>query len=197
MRPIIEAHLVDAEGSAARIQLATIDRVSTTDPIGMSLGEGKALLAAAQQYLVYSQCQGIGSAHAHCGRCDARLGLKGWHQRQIKTVFGLGNVQSPRVRHCRCANKPARASFSPLMLVVPTSMTSELEYLQVKWAAHLSYAVATASLSEILPTADIISVSGVQRRVRVVGAVLENESSRAALSATGRSMIRNLLSWPL
>ena len=44
MRPIIEAHLVDAEGSAARIQLATIDRVSTTDPIGMSLGEGKALL---------------------------------------------------------------------------------------------------------------------------------------------------------
>jgi hypothetical protein len=77
MRPIIEAHLVDAEGSAARIQLATIDRVSTTDPIGMSLGEGKALLAAAQQYLVYSQCQGIGSAHAHCGRCDARLGAQG------------------------------------------------------------------------------------------------------------------------
>ena len=81
---------------------------------------------------------------AHCEHCDARLGLKGWHQRQIKTVFGLVNVQSPRVRHCRCANKPAGASFSPLTLVVPTSMTPELEYLQVKWAAHLSYAAATA-----------------------------------------------------
>ena len=136
MRLIIEAHLVDDEGSTARIQLAAIDRASTTDPLGMSLAEGKALLAAAQQYLVNSQCQGIASAHAHCERCDARLGLKGWHQRQIKTVFGLVNVQSPRVRHCRCANKPAGASFSPLTLVVPTSMTPELEYLQVKWAAH-------------------------------------------------------------
>lgn len=58
MRLIIEAHLVDDEGSTARIQLATIDRASTTDPLGMSLAEGKALLAAAQQYLVNSQCQG-------------------------------------------------------------------------------------------------------------------------------------------
>ena len=48
----------------------------------------------------------------------------------------------------------------------------------------LSYAAATALLSEVLPTADAISVSGVQRRVRVVGAALEHESSRAALSAT-------------
>lgn len=64
-------------------------------------------------------------------------------------------------------------------------MTPELEYLQVKWAAHLSYAAATALLNEVLPTADTISVSGAQRRVRVVGAALEHDSSHAALSATG------------
>lgn len=51
MRLIIEAHVVDDEESTARIQVATIDRASTTDPLGMSLAEGKALLAAAQQYL--------------------------------------------------------------------------------------------------------------------------------------------------
>ena len=62
-------------------------------------------------------------------------------------------------------------------------MTPELEYLQVKWAAHLSYAAATALLSEVLPIADTISVSGVQRRVHVVGAALEHESARAAFSA--------------
>ena len=77
MRLIIEAHLVDDEGSTERIQLAIIDRTSTSDPLGMSLAEGKALLAAAQQHLVKSQCEGIASAHAHCERCDARLGLKG------------------------------------------------------------------------------------------------------------------------
>jgi hypothetical protein len=54
MRLTIEAHLVDDEGSTERIQLATIDRATTTDPLGMSLAEGKALLASARQYLVKS-----------------------------------------------------------------------------------------------------------------------------------------------
>ena len=77
MRLIIEAHLVDDEGSTERVELASIERAMTTDPLGMSLTEGKALLAAAQQHLVDSQCQGIASAHAYCERCDARLALKG------------------------------------------------------------------------------------------------------------------------
>ena len=93
MRLIIEAHLVDDEGSTERIQLATINRSLTTAPLGMSLAEGKALLAAAQQHLVSSQCQGISSAPI------VITVMQGWHQRQIKTVFGLVNVQSPRVRY--------------------------------------------------------------------------------------------------
>ena len=60
-------------------------------------------------------------------------------------------------------------------------MTPELEYLQVKWAAHLSYAAATALLSEVLPTANTISVSGVKPRVRVAGSALEqNDEQHAA-----------------
>lgn len=52
MRLIIEAHLVDDEGCTERIELASIKRIWTTDPLGMSLAEGKALLAAAQQHMV-------------------------------------------------------------------------------------------------------------------------------------------------
>ena len=52
MRLIIEAHLVDDEGCTERTQLASIERVLTTDPLGMSLAEGKALLAATQQHMV-------------------------------------------------------------------------------------------------------------------------------------------------
>ena len=51
MRMIIEAHLVDDEGCTERVQVYAIDRELTTDPLGMSLAEGKALLAAAQQLL--------------------------------------------------------------------------------------------------------------------------------------------------
>ena len=52
MRLIIKAHLVDDEGCTERTELASIERALTTDPLGMSLAEGKALIAAAQQHLV-------------------------------------------------------------------------------------------------------------------------------------------------
>ena len=160
----------------------------------MSLAEGKALLAAAQQHLVNGQCDAIASEHAQCYHCQARLGLKGWHQRQIKTVFGLVEVNSPRVRYCQCAGKARGTSFSPLTRVVPGSMTPELEYLQVKWAAHLSYATATRLLSEVLPVADTISISSVKRRVRVAGTT---QVCRVARYWHRRTDIQLLPCWPL
>ena len=132
MQMIIEARLVDDVQETARIQLAVIDREMTTSPLGLSLAEGKALLASAQQYLVRAQWEGIGAAHAHCESCRAELIMKGCHERQIRTVFGRVKVRSPRVRFCSCAGRPPGALFSPLTRVVPTCMTPELEYLQVK-----------------------------------------------------------------
>ena len=192
MQMIIEAHLVDDEGRTERVELAAINRELTTDPLGMSLAEGKSVLAAAQQYLVEQQCQSIASAHAQCERCDARQRLKGWHRRKIRTVFGAVNVQSPRVRYCRCAGKAAGASFSPLIKLVPTCVTPELEYLQVKWAAHLSYAAAAKLLSEILPITDAISVSGAKRRVRAVGAALEQSVGQPARRTTELKRLHEL-----
>ena len=142
MQMIIEVRLVDDVQETARVQLAVIDRELTTSPLGLSLAEGKALLASAQQYLVRAQCEGIGAAHAHCESCRAELTMKGWHERQIRTVFGRVKVRSPRVRCCSCAGRRPGASFSPLTRVVPACMTPELEYLQVKWAAHLPFSTA-------------------------------------------------------
>lgn len=67
----------------------------------------------------------------------------------------------------------AGASFSPFVKLVLTCVTPELEYLQAKGVAHLSYAAATTLLGEILPIADAISVSGTKRRVRAIGASLD------------------------
>ena len=183
MKMIIEAHWVDDGGQTERVQLASINRDLTTDPLGLSLAEGKALLAATQKYFVEQQCQSIAFAHAYCERCEAKLSLKGRHERQIRTVFGTVQVQSPRVRYCRCSGKAAGASFSPLIQLVPTCMTPELEYLQVKWAAHLPYAAATRLLCEILPVSDAISVSSTKRRVRAVGATLDQSFGQPANTA--------------
>ncbi len=86
------------------------------------------------------------------------------------------------MRCCACANKPPGASFSPLTLLVPTGVTPELEYLQVKWAAHLPYAAASKLLMEVLPIDDSISVSSMKQRVRAVGATLEHAAHDATVA---------------
>ena len=101
----------------------------------------------------------------------------------MRTVFGRVTVSSPRVRVCPCANRRPGASFSPLTLLVPTRVTPELEYLQVKWAAHLPFAAASKLLAKILPINDSISVSGMKRRVRAVGAALERGSNPVPIVA--------------
>ena len=170
---IIEARLVDDVTECPAVHLATIERELTTDTLGLLLAEGKAIMSSAQRYFVREQCRGIAWSHSCCERCGIRLGRKGYHDRQIRTVFGRVVARSARLRHCQCQGKKPGASFSPLLGLVPAAVTPELEYLQVKWAAHLSYAAAASMLAEVLPIADAISVSSVKRRVHAVGAALD------------------------
>ena len=83
MQMIIEARLIDDLGETAPVRLAVIEREFTTSPLGLSLAEGKELLASAQKYFVAEQSLSIACVHSYCSRCGIRLGIKGWHQRQI------------------------------------------------------------------------------------------------------------------
>src|SRR5260370_9575481 len=58
-------------------------------------------------------------------------------------------------------------------------VSPELEYLQVKWAAHLPYAVATTLLKEVLPVDQAISTSGLRNRVWAVGQELDDKVENA------------------
>ena len=182
MQMIIEACVVDEFGETERARLAVIDCELSTDPLGMSLAEGKALLAATQRHFVEHRCRSIAAAHPFCDQCDLRLSIKGWHKRQPRTVFGRVAVGSLRIRSCACAKARAGASFSPLVQLVPARVTPELEYSQVRWAAHLSYGLASELLGEILPLDDSISVSGVKRRVRA-GEAFEQQGAQASARA--------------
>ena len=113
MKWVIEARLIDDLSESPAVHLATIDRELTTDTLGLSLAEGKAFLAAAQEYFVQAQCQGIADAHAHCQKCETRLISKGHHDRQIRTLFGRVTMHSPRFRQCRCLGKKPGCFIQP------------------------------------------------------------------------------------
>lgn len=50
MKMIIEARLMDESIQTSPVELAVIDRKMSDAPIGMSLAEGKVLLARAQEH---------------------------------------------------------------------------------------------------------------------------------------------------
>lgn len=187
MRVIIEARIEGIEGEELRIPLSTIEREGNTqDTIGLSLAEGRGLLASVQAHLVQAQFEAISAFLAKCPDCGKKLSVKGKHPRKLRTLFGCIEVQSPRVRCCGCQGNRAGTSFSPLVKGFPSQMTPELEYLQVKWAAHLPFAAAAKLLTEVLPIDECISATGVRRRVLAFGAALDRPAAGTQTAAAAQ-----------
>jgi hypothetical protein len=101
------------------------------------------------------------------------------HTIRYRTVFGKMAIGSPQLRACKCSQDLSKKSFSPLADALPRRVSPELEYLQVKWAAHLPYAVATALLKETLPVDQAISISGVRNCVWAIGQELDDAAESA------------------
>ena len=180
MRMVIEARLEDNTGGSLPIRLAEFERADgELKQLGLSLAEGKSLVYEAQRALVNAQAHGFVAASRHCLQCDATLSIKARHTIRYRTVFGKMTIDSPQLRVCKCSQNTCSKSFSPLAVALPGRVSPELEYLQVKWAAHLPYAVATALLKETLPVDQAISISGLRNCVWAVGQELDDATERA------------------
>src|SRR5471030_2229561 len=160
MRMIIEARIEDSTGASEPIRLAEFERPDgDLKQLGLSLAEGRSLTYEAQR--------------------AAALSIKAKHTIRYRTVFGKVSIESPQLRACKCRLDTGSKSLSPLALAIPLRVSPELEYLQVKWAAHLPYAVATALLKETLPVDQAISTAGLRNRVWAVGQELDDKAESA------------------
>jgi hypothetical protein len=159
MRLIIEARLEGAQTSASATEATVVAVVERQDrsvaDLGLTLTEGRALLAEVQSLLVSQQTADWMAGQLACCRCGSVLAHKDSRSIVLRTVFGKVEVPSPRVLACSCVAKQGepRRSVSPLCKAVPQRATPELEYLQAKWAAHPPYRQATELLREVLPLA--------------------------------------------
>ena len=184
MRLIIEARIEDTEAGDATdgaIVLAVIERQNRSlAKLGMTLAEGRSLLAQAQSALVSQHVGEWMSQRTHCNRCGTALCHKDSRFVVLRTVFGKVKIASPRLWSCRCAAKPGapRRSTSPLCKALPLRVTPELQYLQAKWAAYLPYRQVTDLLKEVLPLDKGISYGATRRTVYVVGKALDAEIER-------------------
>jgi hypothetical protein len=160
--------------------LAVLDRIDDDlEQLGLTLEEGRALLAAAQSALISRHTEQWLATQDYCRRYH-----KDRRSIVVRTVFGKITQQSPRCWSCEYDRSQGsrRYTVSPLSQALPKRITPALEYLQVKWAAHLPYAAATALLKEVLPLQDAISTSSAKSRMRTAGGELDARIEREILA---------------
>lgn len=124
------------------------------EAIGLSLTEGKNLLARVQQEIVAAQADAFVAANRCCAHCGRSFRRKGRTTVTFRTPFGNVPIDSPRLHRCHCAaalsgDKPR--TFSPLTALLTSHTAPELLYLESKWASLVSYGMTVDLLKDVLP----------------------------------------------
>jgi Transposase len=151
----------------------------TLGSLGLSLAEGKAILAEIQTRMVAAQIECHGEARRCCGRCGRRLPNKGHYRSTFRSAFGNVPVRVRRVKACSgCGQNPAAPLFTRKSSTAP-----ELRYLNAKLAALMPFGKVADFLNEVLPDTAATNAVTVRNRTRRVGGRLLREQAKPAGSA--------------
>jgi hypothetical protein len=176
MKVTIQLLIENADSLPLTIPINTLDRpCEQLEDVGLRLEEAKAILRRLQDEVVRGQLAQHLESHRACSHCQRPRGIKAYHSLSLRTVFGDIAVRSPRWYCCACEGRSAKASFSPLKTLLTTHTTPELEYLQAKWAAHLSFSAVAHLLHDVLPIDPSLHGESVRQHVSATAERLESE----------------------
>jgi hypothetical protein len=142
--------------------------------LGFTLAEAKAVLKTLQQHLVEPQATAFVAAHAQCDHCGKSLGIKAYHTRTFRTLFGTVTLTSPRLYHCRCQRRKT-TTFRPLNVLLTDSVAPELLFMETKWASLVSYGLTAQALKDFLPVDATLNATTVQNHTLTMAQRCEAE----------------------
>ncbi len=102
---IVKLVSIGAEGeehSTDVMRIARPDDLADLATLGLSLAEGKRLLAGVQQEVVAAQARLHAARRPECCGCGAACRVKDHRQHAIATLFGQVAVRLPRFRCAGC-----------------------------------------------------------------------------------------------
>jgi hypothetical protein len=149
--------------------------------IGLTLEEGKHLLATLQVHLVQAQAEDHSRRRRRCQRCGSQRPLKDQRSRRLVSLFGTVEVRVPRFIPCRCA-VTCRRTLNPVAEIMPDRCTPEYERTVAKMGSLLPYRRARTLLAEFLPLGKPQAVETTRQRTLRVGTRLEQEAVAGARS---------------
>ena len=110
----VEVVCINADGAEQRRRVLTIARQELAmETLGMSLSEGKALLAGVQEFVIAQQVYDHLERHRACPHCRGRYASKDFGSTPVSTVFGRVDVPNPRWNRCSCQTEGPK-TFRPM-----------------------------------------------------------------------------------
>lgn len=173
MKIVLRAQLVTDWGEVTEVDVAEFSRPAralNADTLGLSLSDGKALLKQLQQTVASAQADELCELHRVCQHCLRWNPIKDYRPRKVETVFGTVSLRNPRIMSCPCESPfYLELPILPLAPVIPERATPELQLLQAKLCAGLSYRRAANILREFLPVSPTFNHVTLRNRTLRIG----------------------------
>ena len=138
-----------ADGEKQSVDVVTINRpddlIEITN-LGLSLAEGKRVLAGVQQEIVAAQARGHAVRRPDCRSCGEVCRVKDYRDHAVATLFGQVRVRLPWFRCAGCGGNEAGHGWPSYCRSTP-----ELDQLQAHLSALMTYRVAADVLAQMFP----------------------------------------------
>ena len=146
--------------------------------LGLSVDDGKTILASLQRYFIEQQCALYVLFRRHCQGCGGTRPIKDYSARTIQTVYGAVTVESPRLYPCRRCMPGVDFTITPVSELCPDRATVELMTLTAKLGALMPYRAATEVLADFLPGQMPTRHTTQRHRTLTVGKRLEEKEEQ-------------------
>jgi hypothetical protein len=142
------------------------------ETLGLTLAEGKELLANVQTVVVQEQATTYLAQQRACTTCGKLHRSKEPRQSTVNTVFGPVSVPNPRWHRCAC-QKTEPLTFRPTAQWLTGHTSPELLYLETKWASLIPYAKVVDLLQEVLPVRETLNQETVRQHLHATATKME------------------------
>ena len=164
-----------ADGGEQCADVMTINRPDDLGEIahlGLTLADGKLLLAGLQQEVVAAQARGHAVRRPDCRSCHRVCRVKDYRTHAVATLFGQVTVRLPRFRCAGCGGIEAGMGWP-----AHCRSTPELDQLQAQLCALMSYRMAAGVLAQMLPVDAGRDPETLRRHTLRRGEVLRDEAA--------------------
>jgi hypothetical protein len=171
----VEVVCVNPDGSEQRREVLAIEsRELAMETLGLTLSEGKTLLAGVQDLVVAQQVQEHLTQCRVCPHCRCSYTSKDSGSTLVSTVFGRVEVPNPRWNRCACQTDGPN-TFRPMRTWLHGQTSPEMLYLETKWASLIPFARVADLLKEVLPVADTTNQETIRAHLYTTAERMEQE----------------------